>query len=155
MKRGEWILVSISTLALTASAVGQKKWDGEGLDSLWSNARNWYPDGIPLPTDDAILDNERVSGGYKIMLPSGLTAVTVHSLSILPGPGNAIVVELPSTNIASSALTITSTGRALRIAKAGIFINNSGASSGNPIVLNGSFYCRIKLQLGEMSLITY
>lgn len=140
MKRGEWILVAISTLALAASAVGQKKWDGEGLDSLWSNARNWYPDGIPLPTDDAILDNERVSGGYKIMLPSGLTAVTVHSLSILPGPGNAIVVELPSTNIASSALTITSTGRALRIAKAGIFINNSGASSGNPIVLNGSFY---------------
>ena len=140
MKRGEWILVAISTLALAASAVGQKKWDGEGLDSLWSNARNWYPDGIPLPSDDAILDNERVSGGYKIMLPSGLTAVTVHSLSILPGPGNAIVVELPSTNIASSALTITSTGRALRIAKAGIFINNSGASSGNPIVLNGSFY---------------
>jgi hypothetical protein len=140
MKRGEWIMMAIFMQALAASAVGQKKWDGEGLDSLWSNARNWYPDGIPLTTDDVILDNERVSGGYKIMLPSGLTAVTVHSLSILPGPGNAIVVELPSTNIASSALTITSTGTALSIAKAGIFINNSGASSGNPVLLNGSFY---------------
>jgi|688.fasta_scaffold05081_21 hypothetical protein len=140
MKRGEWIMMAIFLLALAASAVGQKKWDGEGLDSLWSNARNWYPDGTPLSNDDVILDNERILGGYKIMLPSGLNAVTVHSLSILPGPGNAIVVELPSTSIASSALTFSSTGTALRIAKAGIFINNSGASSGNPIVLNGSFY---------------
>ena len=140
MKRGEWIMMAIFMLAMAIPAAGQKKWDGQGLDSLWSNARNWYPDGIPLPTDDVIFDNEQVSGGYKIMLPSGLTAVTVHSLSILPRPGNAIVVELPSTNIASSALTITSTGTALRIANAGIFINNSGASSGNPVILNGSFY---------------
>ena len=132
-------MMAMCMLAFSASAVGQKKWDGEGLDSLWSNARNWYPDGIPLPTDDVILDNERVSGMYKIMLPSGLTAVTVHSLSILPVPISSIIVELPSTNIASPALTIASTGTALRIAKAGIFINNSGASSGNPILLNGSF----------------
>ena len=139
MKRGEWLMMTFILLALAASAVGQKKWDGEGLDSLWSNARNWFPDGTPLPGDDVIIDNERVPGGYKIMLPSGLNVVTVHSLSILPGPGNAIVVELPSTSIASSALTIASTGTALRIAKTGIFINNSGASSGNPILLNGSF----------------
>lgn len=139
MKRGEWLMMTFILLALAASAVGQKKWDGEGLDSLWSNARNWFPDGTPLPGDDVVIDNERVPGGYKIMLPSGLNVVTVHSLSILPGPGNAIVVELPSTSIASSALTIASTGTALRIAKAGIFINNSGASSGNPILLNGSF----------------
>ena len=140
MKRGEWIMMAIFMLAITIPAAGQKKWDGQGLDSLWSNARNWYPDGIPLPTDDVIFDNEQVSGAYKIMLPSGLTAVTLHSLSILPRSGNTIVVELPSTNIASSALTITSTGTALRIANAGIFINNSGASSGNPVILNGSFY---------------
>ena len=139
MKRGEWILMLGIMLCLSASAIGQKKWDGEGLDSLWSNGRNWFPDGIPSPTDDVIIDNERVSGGYKILLPSGLMAVNIHSLSILPGPGNAIVVDLPSSNIASTALTISSTGIALRIGKSGIFINNSGASSGNPILLNGSF----------------
>ena len=139
MKRGEWIMMAIFLLALAASAVGQKKWDGEGLDSLWSNARNWYPDGIPLPTDDVIIDNERISGGYTIMLPSGLMAVNILSLSILPGQGNAIKVELPSTNLAAPALTIGSTGNTFRIGKSGIFINNSGASSGNPILLNGSF----------------
>jgi hypothetical protein len=138
MKRGEWILMLGMMLCLSASAIGQKKWDGEGLDSLWSNGRNWFPDGIPSPTDDVIIDNERVSGAYKILLPSGLMAVNIHSLSILPGPGNAIVVELPSSNIASLALTISSTGNALRIGKSGIFINNSGASSGNPIQLDGS-----------------
>jgi hypothetical protein len=138
MKRGEWILMLGIMLCLSASAIGQKKWDGEGLDSLWSNGRNWFPDGIPSPTDDVIFDNERVSGAYKILLPSGLMAVNIHSLSILPGPGNVIVVELPSSNIASSALTISSTGNALRIGKSGIFINNSGASSGHPIQLDGS-----------------
>ncbi len=139
MKRGEWIMMAMGMLAFSASAVGQKKWDGEGLDSLWSNARNWYPDGIPLPTDDVIIDNERISGAYKILFPSGVMEVNILSLSILPGPGHTIIIELPSTNIASPALTIASTGTALRIAKAGIFINNSGASSGNPILLNGSF----------------
>ncbi len=138
MKRGEWILMLWVMLCLSASAVGQKKWDGEGLDSLWSNERNWFPDGMPLPTDDVIIDNERISGGYTIMLPSGLLAVYIHSLSILPGQGNTIKVELPSTNLAAPALTIGSTGNAFRIGKSGIFINNSGASSGNPIQLNGS-----------------
>lgn len=139
MKRGEWILMLWVMLCFSASAVGQKKWDGEGLDSLWSNERNWFPDGIPLPTDDVIIDNERISGGYTIMLPSGLMAVNIHSLSILPGQGNTIKVELPSTNLAAPALTIGSTGNTFRIGKSGIFINNSGASSGNPILLNGSF----------------
>jgi hypothetical protein len=139
MKRGEWILMLWVMLCFSASAVGQKKWDGEGLDSLWSNERNWFPDGIPLPTDDVIIDNERISGGYTIMLPSGLMAVNILSLSILPGQGNTIKVELPSTNLAAPALTIGSTGNAFMIGKSGIFINNSGASSGNPILLNGSF----------------
>lgn len=139
MKRGEWIMMLWVMLCLSASAVGQKKWDGEGLDSLWSNERNWFPDGIPLPSDDVIIDNERISGGYTIMLPTGLMAVNIHSLTILPVQGNAITVALPSSNIASPALTIGSTGNAFRIGKSGIFINNSGASSGNPILLNGSF----------------
>lgn len=139
MKRGERILMLWVMLCLSASAVGQKKWDGEGLDSLWSNDRNWFPDGIPLPTDDVIIDNERISGGYTIILPSGLMAVNIQSLSILPGQGNVIVVELPSVNNASTALTIGSSGNGFRIGKSGIFINNSGASSGNPIQLNGSF----------------
>ena len=139
MKRGEWILMLWVMLCISASAVGQKKWDGEGLDSLWSNERNWFPDGIPLPTDDVIIDNEWISGGYTIILPSGLMAVNILSLSILPGQGNAIVVELPNNNLAAPALTIGSTGNAFRIGKSGIFINNSGASSGNPIQLNGSF----------------
>jgi len=139
MKSGEWIMMTIFMLALAASAAGQKKWDGEGLDSLWSNERNWFPDGIPLPGDDVVIDNERLSGGYKIKLPSGLMAVNIHSLSILPVDGNSIVIELPSTNIASPALTISSTGSSLEIGKLGTFINNSGASSGNPIVLKGSF----------------
>ena len=139
MKRGKWILMLWVMLCLSASVVGQKKWDGEGLDSLWSNERNWFPDGMPLPTDDVIIDNERISGGYTIMLPSGSVAVNIFSLSILPGQGNAIKVELPSTNLAAPSLTIGSNGTAFRIGKSGIFINNSGASSGNPILLNGSF----------------
>jgi hypothetical protein len=139
MKRGEWIMMPLVMLLFTASTVGQKKWDGEGLDSLWSNERNWFPDGIPLPGDDVVIDNERVSGMYKILLPAGLIAVTIHSLSILPGPGNSIVVELPSSNLAAPGLTIASNGNALRIGKSGIFVNSSGASSGNPVVLNGNF----------------
>lgn len=139
MKRGEWILMLWVMLFFYASAVGQKKWDGEGLDSLWNNERNWFPDGVPSSTDDVIIDNDLITGRYKITLPSGLMAVNIHSLSIMPDQDNIIVVELPNSNIASPALTLGSTGNAFRIGKSGVFINSSGASSGNPILMNGSF----------------
>lgn len=130
-------MMTLVLLSLAASAAGQKKWDGEGLDSLWSNERNWFPDGVPLPGEDVVIDNERLAGGYMIKLPAGMVSINIFSLSILPSPGNSIVVELPSANIAAPGLTIASTGNALRIGKSGIFINSSGASSGNPIELNG------------------
>lgn len=121
------------------SASAQKKWDGEGGDGLWSNERNWNPDGIPLPSDDVLINNTHVAGFYKIMLPPGTFAATVNSLSIVPNPGDSITIELPVGNTASPCLTMSSAGNAFRIGKGGLFINSSGASAGNAMVLNGKF----------------
>lgn len=138
MKRGKWMMMLLLGI-VAEGTIAQKKWDGEGGDGLWSNERNWQPDGIPLPSDDVLINNQHVAGSFKIAFPGGTFAATVHSLSILPNNGDSISIELPADNTASPCLTMSSAGNAFRIGKGGWFINRSGASAGNPMVVNGSF----------------
>lgn len=137
MKSGKWILVLFLLGSGVTNTTAQKKWDGQGSDGNWSNDRNWYPDGVPLLSDDVLINNEYVAGSYKIAFPSGMYATSIHSLSILPKFENSIVVELPVGNTASPCLTISSAGNAFKIGKGGLFINGSGANAGNAMVLIG------------------
>jgi hypothetical protein len=115
----------------------QKKWDGGGNNNQWYNDQNWFPDGIPTPSDDVILDNSLFPLTYLVELPSGNITVELRSLTIstdmIP-----ITVLLPVTNTASPGLTLTSAVDPLILGKAAIFRNASGAGSGNTILLNGN-----------------
>ncbi len=139
MKRGKWILALFFLGSAVAHSNAQKKWDGQGGDGLWNNERNWYPDGIPLPSDDVLINNQYIAGSYKILFPAGTFTASVNSLSMVPDAGGSITLEIPVGNTSSPCLTMLSTGNAFRIARGGLFINNSGASAGNAIDVNGKF----------------
>lgn len=122
----------------------QKKWDGGGGDSLWNNAMNWHPNGIPTESDTVVLDNQWISNDYVVYLPDSMISSHAFSISILPSIDQQIQFVLPASNTASPGLTLSSPFIAIEIQKGGSFYNNSGATAGNPISLLG----KIKIMNG-------
>ena len=122
-----------------AKAMPQKKWDGEGGDSLWSNPINWFPDGIPSANDDVLINNDMVLMPYTVLLPNGTTPTTVRSIKIVATPNQEIRVVIPSTNTASPAIAFNSTDTSLTIGAGATLSNASGAVAGNSIDLAGLF----------------
>ena len=122
-----------------AKAMSQKKWDGEGGDSLWSNPINWFPDGIPSANDDVLINNDMVLVPYTVLLPNGTNSTPIRSIKIVATPNQEIRVVIPSTNTASPAITLNSTDTALTIGAGATLTNASGAAAGNAIDLAGLF----------------
>src|SRR5689334_15594190 len=108
-----FFLLIISAQSLSA----QKKWDGEAANNQWSDPVNWTGNLLPAPTDDVLLDNSVVAGSYNVVLP--LTAVIVKTITLAPAVRNIIELELPKTNKAIPALTLTR----LVINQGGVFRN--------------------------------
>lgn len=134
MERWAWCAV----LAMAAgTASGQRRWDGEAGDSLWQNARNWFPDGLPQRDDTVLLDHSLTPSDYRVQLPGGSTAVVIRNLRIQPGPARRITLVLPSSNTAVPGLLVTDTGDGIRLDRGGLLRNASGAASGDPLQLNG------------------
>ena len=111
-----------------------KKWSNNSGTGIWTTAANWIPSGVPVSTDDVILDNTYVSGSYVLDLPQGIT--TIRSLGISPLQGQMIRLRLPSTNTNQPGFSITATsGDVLKIDSGGIFENSSGVSSSPSILI--------------------
>jgi len=130
------ILWGISMI-LSIFCQAQKKWDGGGNNNQWYNDQNWFPDGIPTPLDDVILDNSLFPTAYVVEFPSGNITVEIRSL-LINADSLPITVLLPVTNTASPGLTVTAPLDPVILGKAAIFRNASGASSGNTILLTGN-----------------
>ena len=109
---------------LVATATGQKRWDNEGHDSLWTTATNWNPDGLPGLTDELILDNTFVSGSYSVYDTSN-TAQTVRSCQIgYAGNTNTILLIVGGSVV--NILTVNGGGSAaLHVTDGGILRNQS------------------------------
>ena len=116
----------------------QHKWDGEGNDGQWINPLNWNTNSVPGAEDEVVLDNSWVSGNYLVMLPAGAITIQVKRLTIFPVALDSITLLLPKQNVAVPGLQITSTGYALILNDRAVFINESGAASGLPVMINDS-----------------
>jgi len=125
MKKGGLIWIWILVCAYSNSW-GQKKWDGEGNDSLWNNAKNWYPDGLPLSTDSVVIDNSIFQKDIFIWV-TDTTSIVVHALTIQPSNALRITLEIPTNNSQNPALSVLSKGNSISIYPNGTLINQSGA----------------------------
>ncbi|MFM1794892.1 MAG: hypothetical protein RL642_1277 [Bacteroidota bacterium] len=140
-----WQLVLIFVCFLiNQDGWSQKKWDGEGGDSLWNNPMNWHPNGVPDASDSVVLDNQWILHTYKVYFSDSLQTHLAFSIKIQASNSKQIHLVLPASNTASPSLTLTSMDTAICIGDGGIFLNNSGANAGNPILLSG----KIKIMNG-------
>ena len=136
------IFCLLMAMITTRSVTAQKRWDGGASDGQWSSALNWLPDGVPVSGDDVLIDNLVVPGRFTVSLPTGTTTASLNSLRILPFAGDTIMLEIPSSNTASPAIDLASTGDALVLGPGAVMRNASGATSGETILMQGWF--RIK-----------
>ncbi len=134
--KGLFVFLVLQTGTLT-KIYAQKKWDGGGNDSLWSNPLNWHPDGVPTPTDTVVLNNQWTPHSYHVYFPPGLVTSHAFSLSIEPSSSYQISVTLPNTNTGVPGLVLYAGDTALTLNNKSIFYNVSGAAAGNAIQLTG------------------
>src|SRR5688572_6141833 len=83
-------------LLMYVPSFAQLRWDGEAGDGRWMTAHNWSGNVLPAVTDDVILDNAFLAGGYNVTLPGGDSIVHIRSITIAPGAGNNIELTLPA-----------------------------------------------------------
>lgn len=131
--------IGIVLIICACNTYGQKWWDGEAGDSAWHSAKNWFPDGVPAPTDDIIIDNKILDRSFNIFIGSG-DSIRINSLKVIPSNGHQLTIEITSTNTLSTAFTILSSEKSVELFQHAVLINHSGASSGNIFLLNGSMY---------------
>jgi len=119
-----FLLVSLISIILGNFSLGQKKWTGNGGDSLWTTASNWSGNSIPTNSDNVVLDNSYVSGNYTVILNAD-TSQTIKSLQIgYPGNNNTITLIVSGTT--TNILKIKSEGTtALYITDGGVLNNQS------------------------------
>ncbi len=114
-----------------------KKWAGAGGDGLWSDAANWADNIVPSATDDVLLDNSLFPAAYTITLPD--TAVVIRTLTISPGVSKTIQLTLPPSNIVEPAFSAMGPGYGVVLNNGSIFLNASGLTSGESLVIMDSF----------------
>jgi len=125
-------IAAASSLAGTASA--QKVWDGEATDGLWGTASNWSPNGVPTASDDVLLDDSIVSGGYVVTVDVAASARTVQIGT--PSNTSSIALWVVSSSTLPLALSIAGDGGPgddFVVEQSGYWSNYSTAASG-PVV---------------------
>jgi hypothetical protein len=133
--------LSFSSFILNA----QVTWDGGGGDGLWDNPANWATNTVPLWSENVVLDNSLVAGNYTVYLSGGNNNYTINKLAITPGAGKSIRLIVPSTNVATSAITmVQGTGDVITIGDGGVLeISSGGAYPGNAFSMGTSAKTRI------------
>jgi hypothetical protein len=129
---------------LSVKAGAAVRWTGMSANGLWADPVNWENGILPGPLDDVLLDNSLMAGTYVVKLPD--FAVTIRSLLVMPANLQTITVELPNSNLLSSAagslldraFTTTGNGYSIVLEKGAVFINASGSNSGYSLRINDS-----------------
>ncbi len=125
-------------LFVNVPSFAQLRWDGDAGDGRWMTPGNWSGDVLPAVTDDVVLDNTFLTGGYTVTLPGGDSVVHIRSVTIAPGAGNNIELILPAANTALPGFKVSGNTYGMVIENGGIFKNASGTDSGLPIEIADS-----------------
>ncbi|OJJ22517.1 hypothetical protein BKI52_07500 [marine bacterium AO1-C] len=123
-----------------------KRWDGgpSNTGTSWKVAENWFPDGVPGPTDNVLINFDKVglqfnnvNGPPDLIAPAGgITILMDNDPTLRPITCRSLTVEttLPSPNATAARQPIT-----INLDKNMAIIENFSMSSGGTVaVLNGS-----------------
>jgi len=104
------IIISITLLTLSGSAVlAQKTWTG-ATSTAWNTATNWSPSGVPSPTDDVIIPsaaaNQPVVSGTITPVCKNLTINAGASLAITATTSNNALLTASGNATINGALSI-------------------------------------------------
>ncbi len=127
-------------IALLGTSQAQKRWDGEGGDSLWHNPINWHPNGVPEAADDVLIDNSIFNAPVWIRM--GMDTADVNSITLRSSGNFVNTLQIAAHNTRMPALRLNSAETGLDIGRHTKLINSSGAPAGNPIELNGKMAIR-------------
>ncbi len=126
--------LSICIDSVTLGAV--KTWTGNGGDGQWSNPLNWDASQLPVSTDDVLLDNSILGTNYTVSLPN--TMVVIRTLNIRPASNQTIQLILPTSNFVEPGFTVTGPGYGINLDRGAIFLNASGLTSGEALMIADS-----------------
>ncbi|WP_188555924.1 IPT/TIG domain-containing protein [Hymenobacter glacieicola] len=111
------------------------RWDGGAGTSSWFDRANWDSDAVPTTNDEVLLDHNKVTGRYTVVLdaggavaPTSTPTAEVRSLTINPAAGDSILLEVSALNTSSVPLRLTrssATETALAIYNKGVVTNMS------------------------------
>jgi hypothetical protein len=132
MKNRKLVIIFFIALIMPFIGNAQKYWDGEANDGKWNTAQNWFPDGVPLISDEVVLNNNFVATNYTVLLPNDNICIQINSLTVLGNGNTTITLEIPDVNTASPAFTLNN----IIIGEGGVLVNNSGATAGNTFLIN-------------------
>ena len=143
------VIAIVLSVALPQGAeAGTKTFDGGGSGggTTLDLAANWLPDGIPVTTDEVLLDNT------SIILPAGLTtanAATFGDMII----NSSTLTTISLTGAASRNITLSGGGGSTAAAAAGGAVNDllllgGSVNSGTVTIGGGSDAGRLNIALG-------
>lgn len=122
-----------------------KRWDGgpTNAGTSWATAENWFPDGVPGPTDNVLINFDKVGiqfnnadGPPDLITPAaGIVINMDEDPSLRPITCRSLTIEtlMPSPNPSSSRKTIH-----LQIDKQMAIIENMSMSQQGTITINNS-----------------
>ncbi|MFI5155417.1 MAG: hypothetical protein ACHQEM_04500 [Chitinophagales bacterium] len=131
-----FILICLSFCIGSMSLGAVRTWTGNAGDGQWSNPLNWDAGQLPFSTDDVLLDNSFVGTNYTVSLPN--TMVIIRTLNIVPASNQTIQLILPATNLSEPGFTVTGPGYGINLERGAIFLNASGLTSGEALMISDS-----------------
>ncbi len=132
-------LLIILLFANGGKALGQKTWDGGGDGVNWSSGNNWNPNGVPLNTDDVIINSgsdlsvtvDVAAVCNSLILNQGARNITltisgINSLTV----GSSITMNAPTGGTRNTLLAV-GTGT---LNCASVSSNNSGNDNRDNVI---------------------
>ncbi len=132
------LLAAFAAALMSTSHAETKTWDGGANTTVWGDANNWNPDGVPGQADSVEIDGVSVTHNGNLVVSSvKLTGgATVSASGELKSEGNAIT-PIYEGGIVSCSLLALITGP---ITISDAEIRNSGTGHANGFYQAGGYY---------------
>ena len=140
------ILIALAILLIATFTEAGTTWDGGGANSLWSNAVNWNPDGVPANNGTSSL----AFAGTTRLTPDMDANWSINSLTFNSGAGaftlgstGSFTLTIQGGGITNNSASTETINNAITLGAAQTWSATSGALSFGGSIANGGFLLTI------------